>query len=433
MPNLNVGLGAAMPAFAESFPSNGYMLENKTYSNAATGENMGAYEGTVTATAEYENTLYQIIGGTYLPAGAEIAAQCPADSYCPGLTDATYNESAAQGISSCPSDYPNSAVGAWSNTQCYTACTVSMVEHASAVSGNDYYGDGTDTCFATACENGYHVNNRLQVIEDRPLIKVDRNVAGDDYGYISADGGGSNTYDYDLTKTNTWAVKFDYGVVYGRASCQATSFDTVMAYLAENGDAIMAGTKPLYQVRRDLTPIVGEAKTNYLLDIIARGIDGDTESEEELENFYSMLGLVEDASFSTSDTGEFCYCQMTGFQSGSGTSGVVNIATAPWVYQGSPGSADTCADECAQHCAEGVTENLDFRKVVLGAIRVTNASTCDANRIKIEWSDATEEDIAANNAGMCTYGGDIRTPIKAATIPDKTFVGWKFRYTPAAQ
>lgn len=52
MPNLIVGLGAAMPAFAESFPSNGYMLENKTYSNAATGENMGAYDGTVTATAE---------------------------------------------------------------------------------------------------------------------------------------------------------------------------------------------------------------------------------------------------------------------------------------------------------------------------------------------------------------------------------------------
>ena len=134
-----------MPAFAESFPSDGYMLENKTYSGAATEENMGAYSGTVTATAEYEDILYQIGAGTYLPAGATVAKQCPANSYCPGVTDATYNASESQGAKSCPSGYPNSAGGAWSNTQCYTACTVSMVEHASAVDGNDYYGTGTDT------------------------------------------------------------------------------------------------------------------------------------------------------------------------------------------------------------------------------------------------------------------------------------------------
>ena len=49
-----------MPAFADDFPSNGYMLENKTYENAAIYGNMGVYDGTVTATAEYEDILYQI-------------------------------------------------------------------------------------------------------------------------------------------------------------------------------------------------------------------------------------------------------------------------------------------------------------------------------------------------------------------------------------
>lgn len=440
MPNLNVGLGAAMPAFAESFPSNGIMLENKTYSNAATFENMGTYDGdgTLSAIAEYVDNTQDIIGGTYLPAGATVAEQCPANHWCYGMTDATVNASESQGATRCANTMPYSAVGSVSNTQCYTTCTLQSanIEHATEVSGGVYFSSQGDVnrCFATACENGYHVNNRLQTYETWTLIKVDHTVAGDDYGYISADYmGGRNDYEYGLTKDNTWAAQFDYGVVYGRASCQATSPETVMDYLGENMDAIMAGTKPLYQVRRDLTPIFGEAKTNYLLDLLARTVDGDTVGDEELDNLFSVFSLVEDASFSTSDTGEFCYCQMTGFQSGSGTSGVVNIATAPWVYQSTTGSADRCDNECAQYCGERVMENVDFRKAILGAVRVTNASTCDANRIKIEWTDAAEEDIAANNAGMCTYGGDIRTPIKAATIPDKTFIGWKFRYTPAAQ
>ena len=52
--------------------------------------------------------------------------------------------------------------------------------------------------------------------------------------------------------------------------------------------------------------------------------------------------------------------------------------------------------------------------------------TCAANEITINWTDATADDIAANNAGMCSYDGEIRTPVRAATKPGKTFVGWKF-------
>ena len=179
LPKKNVGLGAAMPAFADTFPSNGYMLENKTYANAATQENIGAYDGTVTATAEYEDILYQISAGTYLPAGSVDAEQCPANSYCPGVTNATYNEGTSQGATSCPSGYPNSAAGALANTQCYTTCKVSMVEHATAVDGNDYYNTDADTCSATACENGYHVNETIGIVEKTPWIDVDYNFEGE--------------------------------------------------------------------------------------------------------------------------------------------------------------------------------------------------------------------------------------------------------------
>ena len=78
-------------------------------------------------------------------------------------------ETADNSIAQCPTGYPNSANGASADTQCYTACTVATanIAHATAVSGNDYYGTGTDTCGATACETGYHVDGGgLELVEE---------------------------------------------------------------------------------------------------------------------------------------------------------------------------------------------------------------------------------------------------------------------------
>ena len=448
-----VAVGCVCPIFAaraevakDDFPSNGYMLENKTYADAATYGNMGVYDGAVTATAEYEDILYQIGAGTYLPAGATVAEQCPANSYCPGVTDATYNEGASQGATSCPSGYPNSDAGASSNTQCYTACTVSMVEHATAVDGNDYYGAGTDTCAATECEGGYHVEGSVGVIEQTPLIDVDYTMAGNDYGYISADGGNTRgTGSYAITENNTWAAAFDYGVVYGRASCQATLHDPGLEYIMANLNAIMGGTMSADQVRSDLTPIVGDAKANYFADVIAGMADGTKGEEDLFKAVQVVFGVSKDALFSTTDTGQYCYCQMTGFQSGSSgvapasldegsdTSGIVSIASAPWVFASDFGSAVGCAFNCANNCAGSLlsddTSSRVFRGAVFGSLGAAASGTCEANEIRITWTDAAEADVTANNAGVCTYGGDIRTPVRAATKPGKTFVGWKFDVT----
>ena len=54
------------------------------------------------------------------------------------------------------------------------------------------------------------------------------------------------------------------------------------------------------------------------------------------------------------------------------------------------------------------------------------------NTITVIWNGATAEDVAANNAGTITYGGDIRTPVRPdpSQIPaGKRFVGWTFRKT----
>ena len=165
-----LAIWVACPAFAENFPNDGYMLENKTYDNAATYENMGVDSGSVDAVAEYAN--------------------CPTNSYC----DET-------GQHSCPSGYPNSAMGSSESTQCYTACTVANanIAHATAVSGNDYNG-GTDTCSATACEDGYHTQ------------------AGSmDLYTIIGDSSGESNWD-----TGTFSVDYwQKGLITGKARCSS--------------------------------------------------------------------------------------------------------------------------------------------------------------------------------------------------------------------
>ena len=434
-----VAVGCACPVFAargEAFPTNGYMLENKTYDEAATYENMGVYEGTVTATAEYEDILYQIAAGTYLPAGATAAEQCPANSFCPGIADATYNESTAQGATSCPDGYPNSAAGAGAQNQCYTACTVDTanIAHAIAVDGNDYYDTGVDTCGATACENGYHTEDKIKVVEQTPLIDFDYNTTASvkNTGYIDANGSKSSKADtYGLTENNTWAVEYaDGAVVYGHASCQETPHDPGIEYLQNN--AIESPDT----VRSDLTPIVGATKANYMADVVAGMADGSLGEEALIEAMLVVFGSSKDASYSTTDTGPYCYCQMTRFREAGATETLgVDSASAPWVSTNKLGSADDCASSCVFYCREylkGAGQNhgpelsFPYRGAVLGALSAVEFGTCAANEITINWTDATADDIAANNAGMCRYDGEIRTPVRAATKPGKTFVGWKF-------
>ena len=67
-----------------------------------------------------------------------------------------------------------------------------------------------------------------------------------------------------------------------------------------------------------------------------------------------------------------------------------------------------------------------FRAAVLGSLGARTVGVCAANEISITWADADAADVAANNAGVCTYDGDIRTPVKAITKPGKTFKGWRF-------
>ncbi|MBQ8256146.1 MAG: hypothetical protein IJY99_04265 [Alphaproteobacteria bacterium] len=199
-------LGLVSPALAEPFPSTGYMQENMTYTNAATYENMGVYEDTVNAIAEYTNNSYYLEPGYYLPGNSENQLECPANSYCPGGYEVEYSEH-DQGIESCPMGYPFADGGSpsVSATQCYKPCDISAFQNAIALvdGGRDYYATGPDDCKIASCKPGYSI--------------VGRGITGDHI--LSRVGGQAGTG--TAPSNDTWSVDYgqENGILVGDAYC----------------------------------------------------------------------------------------------------------------------------------------------------------------------------------------------------------------------
>lgn len=82
--------------------------------------------------------------GQICTGGTEGPEECPADHYCPSGVDKPQE---------CPAEFPNSASGTTSESECYRACVAGDVDGSTAVSGTISKG-GVDKCVATACAAG---------------------------------------------------------------------------------------------------------------------------------------------------------------------------------------------------------------------------------------------------------------------------------------
>ncbi len=386
-------MGFVAPAMAEpsntgDFPSTGLMQEDYTYTGAATEENMGVYEGEVNATAEYTDDLYNIVAGNYLKAGSEDenGTQCTQGNFCPGLTNALYNETTDQGLNSCSTAtngiYTLSAAGASSQNDCYRECTTADVAHSrGTMNGGYYYGDNNQ-CEPTDCVNGWHVKAGLNFSTligssvATTTAYINNSSSFEEYDnqndtYI--DDGHDASY-YGISGKNSFAVDYgDKGIITGHGRCSAEG---------GSGTVLLGGTGTP-TIKTTLTDNTGQS------------------------------------------SGKSCYCQIDGYIK----NGIKQNVSAPWVYLSNP---DGCANQCVSVCAQFIAGPVSFfdmqanyRRIVFENIEPTLAS-CDANIININWTGADAEDISANNAGTATYDSDIRTPVKAQTIKGKTFKGWRF-------
>ncbi len=412
-----------------------------TSANTCTVDVLGVSDNNATANtiATWDLIDYTLNPGQYLNVTETSVdkATCPAGSYCVGGGFTV--ETAANSIAQCPTGYPNSAEGAGADTQCYTACTVATanIAHATAVFGNDYYGTGTDTCGATACETGYHVDGGgIEVIEKDPLVPISLTDLGDGYRSVNA-GGTSKSYDNvdaipadSVTALNTWATAFSEGVVYGKASCQPKA-DPAYDYVKSNAESIFSGSKSVETVRSELTALSGPAKADVMLEyinFILGMMQEDPSITEEiadtvLKKFIMVFGFEPDANYSTDSTGQYCYCQLDSFTPTGGTREIVT--SAPWLFLDDLGSADDCASGCAGNCAFYLHDdvvNLVFRAAVVGALEaVEMGGICTANTINIDWNP---DNNGAHIKNMCTYDGSITVPSDPVK-PGYTFTGWK--------
>ncbi len=411
-----------------------------TSANTCTVDVLGVSDNNATANtiATWDLIDYTLNPGQYLNVTETSVDKvtCPAGSYCVGggFTVETANNSIAQ----CPTGYPNSANGASADTQCYTACTVATanIAHATAVSGNDYFGTGVDTCGATACETGYHVDGDVELVEQTPVIPVNYETAGNgNYAYINPDASSYNRGIElsELSGSGTYAVDYDYGRVYGRASCQPSA-DPAFVYATNNLEAVMSGSKTMDELRTELTMQYGQAKANSLMDyleLVMSGAEDMLTNETNFETFakvFVMFSESSDKNYTTDSTGQYCYCQLDGFA--PATDGVLGekstVTSAPWVSYVDSVSADDCASGCAGYCAGDLRTDAvlarAFRAAVFGSLGALSTGVCAANTINIDWNPDNGGEHIKN---MCTYEGAITLPTPDPVKPGYTFTGWK--------
>ena len=370
-------------AFVMTMASFGAFAADGTITGGAgtcTVEVLGVHENDAIANtiATWALKNYECGAGQYLNITDNTVecTECPTGSYCPGGTYTV--ESDNKGTNACPTGYASSDAGASSDTQCYTACTVDMVAKATKVTGNDYYGTGTDTCEPTACMAGWHV---------KPGLDIGATIgeeAGSDSAYIRNDGSfREGNYDgsgakgqeyYGISGPMSFAINYaGKGMLTGHGRCST-----------------QAGVGPW---------------------------NGASTPEE--------ITVVNNLTDETGAEGAgCCYCQVDGFTPTGGDK--VIVTSAPWVFTYDYNrSADGCASNCAFNCAYSLrfvaVGNLAFRAALVGNIPALPA-TCAANTINIDWNPDNGGDHIKN---MCTYEGSIEVPTPDPVKPGYTFTGWK--------
>ncbi|MBR5904184.1 MAG: hypothetical protein IKZ49_01465, partial [Alphaproteobacteria bacterium] len=114
-------------------------------------------------------------------------------------------------------------------------------------------------------------------------------------------------------------------------------------------------------------------------------------------------------------TGKYCWLRINKVDN-------IETKTTQWFFM----SEHESAQECAENCGDMSYVQNPTNYITAIAMSMANERFCAANAITINWTDADSEDISANNAGSTFYGGNVRTPVKAATKPGQRFKGWRF-------
>ena len=330
------------------------------------------------------NTGYEMIGGAcvlktcesgYYLNGNECTV-CPVGSYC------------ANNIkTACDDGYTTDATGTTDVSQCYTTCEQQCTQqacpdnatctHGTAITTGKQYIGGTCNAEQTmcgidiTCDTGFNeVDGGIRLVEKTPVIPVDyREYSTGAYGFISADGKFAPNYAaVGLKDKNTWGSVFNYGTVYGRASCQPSMSENSIGYMYinENMDAVLDGAMSVEDFESGLTAISGKDKAEFMAKIL-NGFRQGTKSKQDVYDamFISFATEIE-TDYSATSSGQYCYCQLTSFISTNGVK--QSIVDAPWIFFGDFDSNSSCGVNCVGNCGPQMRHAGEFYEAFRAAL-----------------------------------------------------------------
>ncbi|MBR4892021.1 MAG: hypothetical protein IKZ34_02465, partial [Alphaproteobacteria bacterium] len=348
-----------------------------------------------------DSTDYEAGPMTGIFEGTNYDTQCPVNNY-QYKTGFEADWSGKVACTMCPDGYLSDA-GSTAETQCYIPCEKqckpqTCPENASCVqgeitttSGKQFYGSVCDVedkwCDITInCNNGYHQENGgISILEKTPLIPVEYHVAGEGFAVVDGIGNATNKNlpDAGLTENNTWAMRFDYGTVYGRASCQP-SIDAEYEYVMYNVENVLEGEMSVEEFETGLVAISDASKAKYTTDILREVLAGTKDIVALYEPLFVIYGVNENANYKTTDTGAYCNCQMTDFAPTGGTK--QSVAGTNWVSLMFFENAEGCSESCSSVCAAFMidSEFASLRAAIYDALYVDySKNMCVANIIDV--------------------------------------------------
>lgn len=321
--------------------------------------------------------------GYYLPAGAVACALCTADSFCPGLYDATYSSKDAQGITTCKSgagaNYQYSDAGVSAQSFCYGTTTTDQCSKIYSVPGATV----TWASPATATVRIY-LDNEGESDTTQPTTIGACTIQSASCGTGYSTNASYPLFNYILQSRN---LDFDESAVLGLDNNAGDHF-------SGSTSGMTAGTFRLQY--KDGTKIFGRASCNS------------TNASE--------FGVQPYATFTSSSSGVNCWCNMTGYQLNGQSAVTVN--DSKWVYVHTFDVANKCSYTCANGCSRVLL--LSDEETYENALFGSYATPCTPNTYNITWKDGA----TTLSTNQCSYGTEFSVP-EAPEVTGYKFLGYR--------
>lgn len=189
------------------------------------------------------------------------------------------------------------------------------------------------------------------------------NADASQYGYIN----GSNTLNataLGLTDNMTWGISWSNGTkVTGIASCQPSAPADIL-YIYNNADAVLGGQMNPSTAISEYTALAGQEKGAILQQLFSDYSLGNITADELDDQVVARLYVVDGTGFSTSSTGQYCFCRATHYTAPGAQQ--CAFPSTPWLFHESADNTTDCANNCASWCSNIRAASNDWRIGMFG-------------------------------------------------------------------